>query len=367
MVGIITVGSCGIYICEFLIMTNKQFFIQTIAYSLGLLVVIAAITVIIDPFVHYHAPFFGLAAAETEERGQQIGVAKNMSYDTAIIGSSMSENFEAGWFDDGIIGNSTVKLSMQGAHFDDYSRLLNVVLSKPETKTVIISLDNYILLHNPSEHPTTIPDYLENDTVMDDIYYLWNKSVAFVYLPQFIINNITEGFSADSAYCWAGRYKFDRYVAQATYLPYRLMQPEPEEKFDTYYGYSEEFLAGITPYIEARPDVQFIFYAPPYSIMYWDDCILRGRLTAEICALNEVYKRLLGYDNVRIFYFQDNWDIITDLNNYKDYSHFSQDISHYLYECMATGNNEITSETSFDTLLKFSEDVAAYDHELTFH
>ena len=348
-------------------MTNKQYFVKTIAYSLCVLVLIAITTIVIDPFVHFHAPFFGLAAAETEERGQQIGVAKHMDYDTAIVGSSMSENFEAGWFNDGVIGNKTVKLSMQGAHFDDYRRLLNVVLSKPETKTVIISLDNYLLLHNPAEHPTTIPDYLENDDLHDDIYYLWNKSVSFVFIPQFIINNITEGFSADSAYCWAGRYRFDKYVARATYLPYRLMQQKDEEKFDSYYGYVNEFLDGITPYIEARPDVEFIFYSPPYSILYWDDCILRGRLTAEICAQNEVFGRLLEHGNVRIFYFQDNWDIITDLDNYKDYSHFSQDISHYLYECMRDGKCEVTRETSFDTLLKFSEDIAEYDHEMSFH
>ena len=348
-------------------MTSRQFFVKSIAWSLGLLFLIAAVTVIVDPFVHFHAPYFGLAAAETDERGQQIGVAKNMPYDTAIIGSSMSENFEAGWFDDGILGNQTVKLSMQGAHFDDYSRLLNVVLSKPETKRVIISFDNYLILHNPSEHPTTRPDYLENDTITDDIYYLWNKSVAFVFIPQFIINNITEGFSADTAYCWAGMYTFDKYVARATYMPYRLMKPQEEERFDAYYEYVDEFLQSMTPYIEARPDVEFIFYSPPYSILYWDDCILRGRLTAEICALNEVYKRLLEYDNVRMFYFQNDWDLITDLDNYKDYSHFSKDISHYLYECMRDGKFEVTKDTEFDTLLKFSEDVADYDHESTFH
>ncbi len=111
----------------------------------------------------------------------------------------------------------------------------------------------------------------------------------------------------------------------------------------------------------------FIFYASPYSILYWDDCILRGRLTAEICALNELYSALLQYDNVRLFYFQDDWDLITDLNNYKDYSHFSKDVSHYLYECMRDGRHELTKDTSFDTLYKFSEDVAAYDHESSFH
>jgi len=224
-------------------MTDKQYFVKSIAYSLAVLVVLAIITIVIDPFVHYHAPFFGLAACETEERGQQIGVAKNISYDTAIVGSSMSENFEAGWFNDGVIGNRTVKLSMQGAHFDDYSRLLNVVLSKPETKTVIISFDNYIILHNPNEFPTTIPEYLENDDISDDIEYLWNKSVSFVFIPEFIINNITEGYSADSAYCWADRFTFDEYVAKATYMPFRLMKPDPEQPFNTYYGYVDEFLA----------------------------------------------------------------------------------------------------------------------------
>ena len=348
-------------------MTNRQYFIRTIAYSMALLVLIAAAVIILDPFVHYHAPLFGLAAVETDERGQQIGVAKNMQYDTAIVGSSMSENFEAGWFDDGIIGNRTVKLSMKGAHFDDYSRLLNVALSRPETKTVIISLDNYIILHNPDEHLTTIPEYLENGDLSDDAYYLWNKSVAFVYLPQFLINNFTEGFSADSAYSWANMYKFDKYAARASYLPYRLMQPDSEQPYNSYYEYVDEFLAGMTPYIEARPDVEFIFFSPPYSILYWDDCILRGRLTAEICAINEVYKKLLEYDNVRMFYFQDNWDIITDLDNYKDYSHYSKEISHYIYECMRDGKCELTEDNSFDVLLKFSEDVADYDHESSFH
>lgn len=348
-------------------MTGKQFFIKTIAYSLGLLVLIAVLVIVFDPFVHYHAPFFGLAVTETEERGQQIGVAKNCEYDTALIGTSMSENFVASWFNDGVLGNETVKLCMQGAHFDDFSRLLNAALSKESTKTVIISLDNYLLLHNPDEYPTTIPDYLENDDLSDDVYYLLNKSVALVYLPEYLINNFTEGFSSDSAYCWADKYEFDEYVARATYTPFRLISKSAEENFDTYYGNSYRFIDSVTPYIEARPDVTFIFYAPPYSVLYWDDCVLRGRLTAEICAMSEVYGTLLWKPNVRLFYFQDNWDIISNLNNYKDYSHYSQDISRYMYECMRDGVCEVNKDTYFDKLLTFSEKAAEYDYETAFH
>ena len=348
-------------------MTDKQFFWKTVIYSLSLLALIAILIGVIDPFVHYHSPYFGLAVTETEERGQQIGVAKNCDYDTAIIGTSMSENFVASWFNDGICGNKTVKLCMQGAHFDDLSRLLDVVLSKDTTKNVYISLDNYILLHNPAEYPTTIPEYLENDKFSDDAYYLLNKSVALVYLPEFIINNFTEDFSSDSAYCWAKNYTFDKYVARATYSPYRIMQQQEEESIYTYYATTYQFLDSVTPYIESRPDVNFVFFVPPYSILYWDDSVLRGRLAAEISAMAEAYGPLLWKDNVRIFYFQDNWDIITDLDNYKDYSHYSQDINRYMYECMRDGKNEFTKEGYYDRLLEFQDKAASYDYESAFH
>lgn len=348
-------------------MTDKKFFISTITYSLTALFIIAVLIVLVDPFVHYHSPYFGLEVAETDERGQQIGVAKNCTYDTAIIGSSMSENFVASWFNDGIIGNETVKLCMQGAHFDDFSRLLNTALSKPTTKKIVFSLDNYIVLNNPEDYPTTIPDYLENDTLSDDAYYLLNKSVAFYYLPVFIWNNIKEPAPNDSAYVWADMYEFNEYVARATYTPLRKLQKKDEENYDTYFNYAYQYLDGMKSAVELRPDVEFLIYSPPYSVLYWDDCVNNGRLTAEICALNEVYNTLLSYPNVRMFYFQDEWDITANLNNYKDYSHYSQDISYYIYECMRDGKKEVFADTYFDEMLKFSEDAAEYNYETAFH
>ena len=348
-------------------MEYKSYFKKTIIYTALLLVVIAAAVIIVDPFVHYHAPIGKLAECETDERGAMIGIAKNMDYDTAIIGSSMSENFKASWFEDGILGEKCVKLCMQGAHFDDFSRLLKVVTGRPETKRIVYSLDNYVMLNVPEEYPTTIPDYLENDTVTDDAYYVWNKSVVFYYLPIFIANNIMDDFSADNAYVWADENLFGKYIARATYDPVRLMRQKDEEPFDKYFTYADELLDGLIPYIEERPDIEFDFYAPPYSILYWDDCKLNGRLTAEICMLNEVYEKLLTYDNVRIFYFQDDYDIITDLNNYKDYSHYDQPINYYIYECIRDGKKEITEDTEFDTLLAHYDAMEAYDFESAFH
>ena len=132
-------------------------------------------------------------------------------------------------------------------------------------------------------------------------------------------------------------------------------------------GLSDKFLDDICPYIESRPDVTFYFYVPPYSILYWDDSFRKGNLEPEICSLSRVYEKLLSYDNVRLFYFQDDKDIITDLNNYKDYSHYSRDINYYIYDSIKKGKHELTPENEFDVLYKFSEDAAAYNYESAFH
>ena len=52
---------------------------------------------------------------------------------------------------------------------------------------------------------------------------------------------------------------------------------------------------------------------------------------------------VLAYDNVRVFYFPDLETIVTDLNNYADYTHYHRDINRYMTECFADGTCEIRS------------------------
>ena len=56
--------------------------------------------------------------------------------------------------------------------------------------------------------------------------------------------------------------------------------------------------------------------------------------------LDAIYQRtglydgkLLAYDNVRVFCFQNNRDIVCNLNNYADYTHYHADVCRYIVEC----------------------------------
>ncbi|MCR5266936.1 MAG: hypothetical protein K6E16_00270 [Lachnospiraceae bacterium] len=346
-------------------MNAKQYTVRTITYTCIALVLIAALVATVDPFLHYHAPIGSLRAVETDERSAMIGVATQMRYDTALIGSSMSENFVASWFDDGVFGNSCVKLCMQGAHFSDYEILFREVCSHPEVKNVVFSLDNYLLTNNPETYPVTIPEYLSNDSLKDDSHYVFNKSVVLEYVPKFLINNHVE--TEDDAYVWADEYDFSKYIARGVYNTQRVLVPEEEKPFDLYFAYADAFLASIKPFLEEREDITFYLYASPYSIYYWDDCVRHGNLTAEICTLERVYKQLLTYDNVRLFYFQNDYELITDLDHYRDYSHFDQSVNHFMYECMRDGKYELTQDDYYDTLLEMNDFARDYDYESAFH
>ena len=49
-------------------MDNKKFVKNTIIYSAVILIAIAVTVVIIDPFSHYHMPFFNMGAVATDRK-----------------------------------------------------------------------------------------------------------------------------------------------------------------------------------------------------------------------------------------------------------------------------------------------------------
>ncbi len=348
-------------------MTSENFAKKTIISTLLILFIMAAAVVIIDPFVRYHKPFFGLAAVETEERSSVIGLSRNMDFDTVLVGSSMSENFVDAWFEDGVFGEECLKAPLQGAYMQDYLPLLDELMKKEDLKNIVFSLDNYLIDKEGDENSISIPDYFVKKPGISDIYYLLNKSTILVYIPMFFIRNFQENFSDDTAYVWADRYAYSKYIARSDYMNTRRLVPGEEKPFDTLFEKTDMLINDLQPYIEARPDITWYFYAPPYSILFWDVCVRDGSLTAEICALERLYKSLLSHDNVRIFYFQNNYDLITDLDHYRDYSHYDQSVNRHMYESMKNGDYEVTADTYYDTLLDMYNFAKDYDYEVCFH
>ncbi|MCR5508425.1 MAG: hypothetical protein K6F34_07045 [Lachnospiraceae bacterium] len=348
-------------------MDPKTFIRKTITYTLISLVLIALIVIAVDPFMRYHAPWFGLAAVETDERCSAIGLARNMDYDTALVGSSMSENFNYKWFEDGVFGDKCVKIALQGAHYCDYEPVLKEVLKHPGTKNVVFSLDNYLLTDDKNANTCSIEDYYISGIGPGDVHYLFNRSVIFDYLPKFLITNVREGFNDENAYVWSDDYEYSKYAARLAYMSSRLLIRQDEKVYDEYFDDADATTDPLIGLINEYPDVTFYIYIPPYSMLFWDDIVLRGNATATICVQEREFKKLLECDNVRLCYFQDDKDVITDLANYRDYSHYKQDINYYMYEAMRDGTHLLTKDDYYDKLLAMYDFISAYDYESCFH
>ena len=73
-------------------------------------------------------------------------------------------------------------------------------------------------------------------------------------------------------------------------------------------------------------------------------------IDSEMCIRDSFYilivKQLLDYPNVKLFYYQNIEEIVTDLNNYKDYSHYSSDVNPVSYTHLDVYKRQVPMEAN---------------------
>ena len=74
----------------------------------------------------------------------------------------------------------------------------------------------------------------------------------------------------------------------------------------------------------------------------------------------------LEYENVEIFFFQNREEIICNLNNYADYTHYHGRICKYMVECFQNGECQVTLENLEEELDVLYRLAADYDYEAIF-
>ena len=104
----------------------KQALIWFGAFAAAAVALIAALVVYVDPFFHYHAPLKGFPYLVDNQLSQNPGMAAHMEYDSVILGSSMTVNFQTVWFKE-LMGLNTVKLSYSSAYPKDQANIMEII------------------------------------------------------------------------------------------------------------------------------------------------------------------------------------------------------------------------------------------------
>lgn len=341
----------------------KSFFIKFLALTLSTLVFLGGLVFVIDPFNHYRADEDINKIIHHQTYYQNVGIAAHAKYDTLITGSSMTQNFRADHFDKKT-GSVAIRLPFEGGILSDYISLIDTAIANnTDLMRIYWGLDNYILTSDSqlNEEVDRTPSYLIDGNPFTDVKYLLNKDVLFTYMRSYFGNKFRSDYNFYEMQIWENpSVDFSKSAVINSYNP-----PVKSENhsLDIYNDSVQNLVQVLSKRISENPNIEFVFFAPPYSIINWHATKTAGKLNAHIYALKSAYGHLLEYDNVRIFYFQNIPELITNLDNYKDATHYRSTYNEYMLDCFVSGENEITSE-NYEAVLEDMKQIAKnYDYD----
>ena len=146
-------------------------------------------------------------------------------------------------------------------------------------------------------------------------------------------------------------------------IKYPMKQVDSKGK-DLYYSeLTSNLKCNILPFVEKHPETEFEFFLVPYSISYWYQQKSNGTLEAEIFDARTAIGELLKYDNVNVHFFQDEKSIITNLDLYKDYSHFKPEINSWMTEEMVKESHLLSKESYNQRIDSFYNYLNEFDYD----
>lgn len=348
---------------------SKLWSICCLALALLLLLIVGGATAVIDPYFHYHAPLEQLEYPLDNQRYQNDGIVRHFPYNAMITGTSMTENYKTSEFD-ALFSVNSVKVSYSGGTLQELTTTVEQALEhNPDLKLVLLCIEEWFLFSGrdmilaDGEYPT----YLYDSNPFNDVKYLLNKSIfcdsTLGVLEYTQAGNTTTSF--DDYGSWpqipVGR---DHVMAQ-----YSRKDPEPAQKTltdDLKAKIRDSLNASVLKLAKAHPDVQFLCYFPPYSILNWDAHDRAGTLQRQVDSFEEASRLLLEAENIRLFSFYTDFETITDLDNYRDSIHHSQQINSLLLQRMAAGDYLLTQENYLQHWQEVLAFYSAYDYESLF-
>lgn len=326
----------------------------------------------IDPFFHFHKPntdkyFYPL----DNERSQNNGICRHFDYDALITGTSMTENFRTSEMDS-IFGTNSIKVPFSGAFYGEINDNIKLALKyNSSLKTVVRCLDfGYFFIpadamrHDLGEYPT----YLYDDNSLNDVCYLFNKSVLFDRI--YVMKKATK-----SDHFEPGITTFDDYSTILLNSSYGVNSVYPEEIHMDSLGekihitdedkniIDKNIYYNVISLAEEYPDVTFYYFFSPYSIAWWMGLTKSGDIYQQVEAEQYVIEKILKCNNIKLFSFNMRTDITTDFNNYADHLHYGPWINSLILKWMYEGKYQLTP----DNYKQYIEDELAfytsYDYE----
>lgn len=355
---------------------SKWYLLEFFLIVAVVLIFVGKCVVEVDPFFHYHKPntekyYYNL----DEQREQNDGISKMFDYNMLITGTSMTENFKTSeaeeiWKEENA---KAIKVPYSGGYYKEINdNLCNALKYNTDLHIVIRGLDMSSFT-NDKDLLTDMkyPTYLYDDNIWNDVEYLFNRHVIFGKVYPMIVEKQRTGIMSFDEYSnWMKGYDFNfgpKIVMEAYIESYKkkpggipgepvyLTEQEKEKVL-------ENIRQNVTSLANEYPNVDFYYFFPPNSALFWGVRVQNGEVYKQIEAERLVIEELLKYKNIKLFSFNNRTDITTDLNHYKDPGHYGEWINSLMLKWMHDGKYQLTKDNYEEYLAEELAFYISYDY-----
>ena len=285
-------------------MTGKRWCLTCAAMLLALLCFLVVLVVAVDPFEIYHRALFYQPAYRSEtQMYANAGVAKSYAYDSIIIGTSVTENCRPSVYAQAL-GGSFVKLCMNGGLSRDHAKMMDIAFRTHDVTRVVYGLDLFAFSQYYTNQKAVTPDYLYDDSLLNDTAYWLNKTVLLRYVPEALARAgaAPDESARDAMYFWD-----PPELPGANGLLALLDRDAPMEDSrpaDMLSDFTREnYEQNLLPFIKAHPETTFTVFFPPYSLVYWAQQAQDGMLEVRLAQRAQLAALLLSEPNVQLYDF----------------------------------------------------------------
>lgn len=344
---------------------EKRWMMSFLFLSLATLIAFGLVMYMLDPLLHYGAEKGLLTYYEYSEMYSNPGIAKHYEYDTVMVGTSMIENTDVQECNR-LFGCNMVRLPYSGGTSYNMKTILDVCFSSGNRiDTVYWELDDFQLFGEYDQPRYPLPMYLYRMDHLEDLSYLLNLDILYHYGANSLLGTF-RGIRQKAAR--EGETFFGNFSKEAMMSQYNRPEQSKSVNPKDYYIQKTDINleTNIIPLLKQNPDTEFVFFMVPFSILYWDSEIRNGTLDATLYGIEHALMRLMEYDQVKIYFFHDQWDIATNLDNYKDFTHYGKWINSYMTKMMAEDQCRITKDNCNQVIESMKSYLLQYDYDAVF-
>ena len=307
------------------------------------IITLSSVVYIVDPFFQFRAKdntyFISVQFCGS-------GLIKNYDYDTLILGSSMTQNFDMEIFRE-MHGGKPLLIGIGGLNLKEKTELLNIAYQADRADTYYVCVDLYQYTNDDESHN---PQYLLKEDFLSRCRYFLNYEAWFHFIPidlgmmaadklgVHLPESIQAARRVDNIDNWESYFTFgeEEVLNNYYYDAYGVSDVDTNDLYN-------QMTQRIDTYFDSlQPDKgEHILFFPPYSMLYWasrSEEFLSIMLDAKKYYIEKAFE-----SGIKVFDFQ-TAEFTADLNYYKDLTHYSGEINDWMTEQFALDEYVLTKD-----------------------